>query len=284
MPYKLLALDLDGTLFDSKGEIPALNVDAVARAKEAGILVTLCTGRGRCETQAAIDALEHKGPVVLAGGAMVSDPTTGRTLHRATIEPMLTRRIIDLLDPATHAVLVLLDPEPREDDYLIVGRENLTDNTHWWFGETGARIHYADQPSEADLHHALRVGIVGPERVMAESQDRLLAELGDQVLIQHFVAVTQKDGEDVHILEVFASGVTKWSALQWVAAEHDIAESEVAAIGDHINDLSMIEHAACGIAMANAVHPVRNIADRITTTNNDCGVAAAIDNLLNGDW
>lgn len=283
MKHRLLAIDLDGTLFDSAGRIPQANIDAVHRARDAGVLVALCTGRGLTESRYAIDTLDHHGPIILAGGALVSDPSTRKTLHRAVIEPHLAAELIDFLDPSSHAVVALLDPDAQRHDYLVVNPEKLTANTRWWFDTIGASIRCVDRPTPRDLHHILRTGIVAPPQVMPTVRRALEQRFGPRIVVQHFTAVRQ-DNEDIEVLEVFASGVSKWSALQWLAAENRIPLDSTAAIGDQINDLSMIQNAACGIAMANAVPQVLAVARHTTTTNDQAGVAAAIEHLLTGRW
>lgn len=283
--YRMLALDLDGTLFDSMGNVPRANLDAVRRAQDAGMLVALCTGRGLCESRPAIDALEHEGPLILAGGSLVSDPSTGRTLHAALIEPALATQLVKQLQREGLPVLALLDPDPFTCDYVVVGREDdIGDNTRWWFEMIGAQIKYVDHAAAQDLHKTLRVGIVGPPRIMPAIEQSLLARFGDRIVVQHFMAVKQPGGEDIHVLEVFAQGVTKWSGIQWVAAQHGIELHQVAAIGDHVNDLAMIEAAGCGIAMGNAVDVIRQAARCTTLSNDEAGVAMAIDRLLSGEW
>lgn len=284
MNYRMLAVDLDGTLLDSEGNIPEANREAVSRAGEAGLLVVLCTGRGLVETRRVIDALEHEGPVVLAGGALVTDPTTGRTLHRALIEPGLAREVTTYLARRDHAVLILLDPDPSDHDYAIVNAHQLTDNTRWWFSHIDASIRYVEAPAERDLHHTLRVGVVASSRTMPSLQADLLTTFGERVFVQHFMAVKNPAGEDVHVLEVFADGVNKWSGLTWLAAEHGIDTGQIAAIGDHVNDVAMVEAAACGIAMANAIEPVKRAARHLTRSNDEAGVAHAIERLLAGRW
>jgi HAD superfamily hydrolase (TIGR01484 family) len=284
MKYRMIALDLDGTLLDSSGTVTPLNREAVARAREAGVLVVLCTGRGLAESAAAIEALSHRGPVVLAGGALVADPTNGKTLHRAVIAPYLARELVNHFVEAGHAALILPDPDPQDFDYIVVNPGALTPNTRWWFKMIGAEIHYVEEASDPDLHHALRVGIVGPPGAMPAMQQSLERRFGTQIMVQHFVAVKQDRGEDVHVLETFAAGVSKWSGLTWLASEHGIALDEVAAIGDHVNDIIMINNAACGVAMANAVDGVMAVADRVTGTNDASGVADAIDRMLSGEW
>lgn len=286
MRYRLLGIDLDGTLFDSAGRLPRENVAAIRRAERAGMVVALCTGRGWKESRSAVEALDHRGPLVLANGALISEAETGRTLHRAVIEPHLSRSVVDHLAAMNEAVLILLDPAECEHDYLVVQPEKLTANTRWWFDYVGATWREVGRATEEDLHHALRVGIVGPESRMPAVRGSVARVFGERVFVQHFMAVAggPADGEAVHVLEVFAPGVNKWAALRMVAEGHGIEASAVAAVGDHINDVAMIRGAGCGIAMANAVEQVMAVADRRTASNDEAGVAAAIDRLLGGAW
>ncbi len=283
MNYRMLAVDLDGTLFDSSGTVPQCHVEAMQRAKDAGMMVVLGTGRGLNEARPAIDQLQHDGPVVLANGALVSDPATGKTLHRMSLEPHMAMEIVELLDNGRDAVLVLMDPEPTGLDYLVKHCDRMTANTRWWFSAIDAKLACVKDVTVDDLHHALRVGIVGPSHHMPEVVERLKAKFGDRIFVQHFMAVKQ-DEEDVHVLEVFTTGVSKWSGLRWLAGLHDIEQQQIVAIGDEINDLQMIEGAGCGIAMGNAVPAVAAVANRQTGTNDAGGVAQAVNHLLAGDW
>lgn len=283
MKYRMLAIDLDGTLLDCRGGVSAANRAAVERARDAGLLVVLCTGRGLTESRPAIKALDHHGPIVLACGAVVADPTTGKTLHKAVIEPQLAGQIIEHLDPQVHNVIALLDPEVEGCDYLVVNESRMNSNTRWWFDMIGARLKCVACPSAQDLHHVLRVGIVAPPAVMVPVQASLEERFGSRIVVQHFMAV-RMDENEVEVLEVFAQGVNKWAGLCWLAEEHGIPHGQIAAIGDQINDVSMIRHAACGIAMGNAVPAVLDVAHRVTTTNDESGVAHAIEHLLDGRW
>ena len=284
MKYQLLAIDIDGTLLNSQGCVPEANRAAVQRARDAGVMVALCTGRGLVETRPAIEALDHHGPVVLAGGSLVTDPSTGRTLHRAIIEPELAGALADHLLSFDEAVLVLVDPEQSDEDYLIVNAAKLTDNTKWWFGRINAKVRHVDKLSDRDLHHVLRVGMVGPGARMDPIEQSLKAAFGQRIFMQHFTALAYEGHEAVHVMEIFASGVNKWSGLKWLATEHGIAPERVAAVGDEINDVAMIAEAGCGIAMGNAVEAVRQVADQITGPCDEDGLAAAIENLLAGRW
>ena len=98
------------------------------------------------------------------------------------------------------------------------------------------------------------------------------------------VVKTLGDGQTLNILEVFDKDATKWSAISWLAKEWDIRPAQIIAIGDEINDLSMIQGAGLGIAMGNAIPATKAAARRITLSNEESGVAHAIDRVLAGDW
>lgn len=286
MKYRLLALDLDGTVLRSDGAVAPATIQAIARAKSAGLTVALCTGRGLKEAQQVIDTLHHTGPLILANGALISDPLTGRTLHRATMEPHVSMPVIEALVEGDDAVLVLLDPEVVDHDYLIIRPERMNANTKWWFDYVGASYRGVARATEDDLHHAVRVGIVGPASHMPGVESKLTERFGPSLFVQHFMAVAEDEdaGEPVHVLEVFNRGVNKWAGLDWLCEAEGYGAEEIIAIGDHINDVEMIAGAGCGIAMGNAVPEVRQVANYQTLDNDHDGVARAIGHILAGEW
>lgn len=284
MHYQLLALDLDGTLLDSSGRPHPENLEAIARAREAGCMVVLCTGRGLTESSRVIEAIGHTGPLVLASGAMVYDTSSHETLHRGVIEPHLGIEIVNFLRNDRDAILMLPDPAAVPFDYYVVDGDLLTSNTRWWFDWVGARVQHFSEITPDDLHHVLRVGLVGPPPDLESTTARIIEQFGEHVYCHHFAALQEPDGSTVNILEIFAKGVNKWTGLQWLAARHDIDESAIACIGDQINDLAMIEHAACGVAMGNAVESVKALANHVTHDNDTAGVAHAIRQMLSGHW
>jgi hypothetical protein len=286
LKYRLLALDLDGTLLDSRGRVPPANVDALRRARRAGLFTVLCTGRGLKESRRVLDELRHDQPTILANGALIADPETGTTLHRAAMEPHVALKVVEHLCRGDDAVLVLLDPAEVEHDYLIIREHRLTANSRWWFDHVGATYRSVDRACEQDLHHAVRVGIVGPASHMPPVAASLVERFSPGLFVQHFTAVdnSESGGEQIHVLEVFSAGVSKWSALQWLGEAHNIGPGQIAAIGDQINDVDMLREAGCGIAMGNAVPEAAAAARHQTAGNDDSGVAVAIDRLLAGDW
>ncbi len=287
--YDILAIDLDGTLFDSRGTPPRQNLEAIERARDAGLRVIICTSRGLREAQQAVEAVRPADPMVVAGGAMCVDPQSGDTLQRSVVDAGVIREVSVLLMELGHRVLLLKDPQAAGYDYLAVGDAPMHPATSWWFEKMHMRVREVPLPDD-DPHpeHTVRAGIVTTPRTMLQTALRIRETLGERALIQHFPAVSgdAAGGLDraIEILELFDSKVSKWSGLSWLAAREGIAAERVAAIGDEINDLEMIRRAGLGVAMGNAADAVREAADVVTLANDQFGVAHAIERILTGQW
>jgi hydroxymethylpyrimidine pyrophosphatase-like HAD family hydrolase len=285
MTYRMLGLDIDGTLLNRAGDLSVQNIDAVARAIDAGMLVVPCTGRAWRESRMILAQLPAIEVGVFVGGAAVSRISDGVTVDLAAIEPTLALQLVEHLADFPEAVLVYQDLARAGCDYLIAGRGRLTDNTRWWFDVTEAVVRECREPTLDDLHHTMRVGLVAPGVRIGPVEATLAEQFLGRVLVHSFEAVQTPDPmENVHVLEVFAAGVDKWRGLQWVAQQHEIATDEIVVIGDEINDIAMIRAAGCGIAMGNAIDLIKREADHVTLTCEQSGVAHAIDQLLSGKW
>lgn len=285
MRYRLLALDLDGTLLGRSGRPSAANLAAVARAQEAGCLVAPCTGRAWREARLALTDFPSPEIGVFVTGAAVSDLTTGRTVDLACIEPHLALEVVERLVDLPEAVLICQDADLTGHDYLVTGRGTLTPNTQWWFQSTGARVRFERRADPDLLHHTLRVGIVADARRVWEVTERLKRDMGQQVEMHYFEAVQQPDPKlNMYVMEVFARGVDKWRGLTWIAGQRGIRPEQIAVIGDEINDIAMLKGAGCGIAMGNAIDSVKQAADHVTGDCDADGVAQAIDALMDERW
>lgn len=293
--YDLLALDLDGTVFDSKGAISDANRRAILAARRAGMRVTICTGRGLVECLHALDQIEQTEPVVVAGGAIIACPITRRTQHRFAIDQALVAQVVQTILTHRHAALVLKDPLEAGYDYLVVtGEEDhpLDPVTEWWFATMKVNVRRVRRLDEdPDPEHTVRVGACGLSGVLDGIRLSISSACEGKAIIHNFPAVVAPehasraaDGQKLHILELFDPKGNKWNAIQTLAAKWGIDSSRIAAVGDEVNDVIMIKGAGLGIAMGNAVPAVRDIADRHTRHHDEDGVAHAIDNILSGAW
>lgn len=297
--YDILAVDLDGTLLGPDGLVSERNRAAVVAAREAGLEVVICTGRGLVESARALDAIDGRrippgwqvAPAVVAGGAMVADAATGRTYQRWPMDADLVRRIVMRFADAKVASMVLKDPDAAGFDYLIVDTGPLDPVTAWWFDKMAVQTRHV--PSlDLDEHpeHTVRVGFAAGTEAMFGLGAEIMSEFREQATLHHFAAVSAKAAADgakdptIHILEAFDPRVNKWSAVEWLAAKQNVPRERIAAIGDEINDVAMLRGAGLGVAMANAVEPAREVADRHAPSNADDGVAHTIEQILLGRW
>ena len=299
--YDLLAVDLDGTLLGPDGRVSEANRRAVDRARAEGLEIVVCTGRGLIESGAALGAIEADrpaagrdvAPIVCAGGAMLCDAATGRTLHRWPMREPLVARLCDLFAEFGRAPLLLKDRDAAGFDYLVVNSGPIEYPTRWWFDVMDVGVRTVDR-LEDDEHpeHTVRVGFAAVTEVMESLAGAVHERFAGEATTQHFAAVSGSidDGpvgvkdESIHLLEVFDPQVSKWTAIHRLALMQGIDRSRVAAIGDEINDVAMIEGAALGVAMGNAVARVVGVSDRVAPSNGEDGVAFAIDRILDGAW
>src|SRR2546423_2134849 len=119
--YRMIAIDMDGTLLSPVGEVTPRVKAAVHRALEAGLLVCFATGRNWTESQTVLEAVAHYDSAVFVGGAMVIDTKQRATLHRVKMDPQLAREVSAVFEGFGHAVLALQDHNAAGVDYLITG-------------------------------------------------------------------------------------------------------------------------------------------------------------------
>lgn len=287
--YDLLAIDLDGTLLGPDGRVSEANRRALDDARAAGLTVLPCTGRGLTESRKILAQFAHTGPVVTAGGAITSDAATGQTLHTFPMHPTLADRIVEIMHDTGHAAMLLKDTRQTGFEYLILGSRlghQIEPTIEWWFqsmritARFGATIDDDDHPG-----CTVRVSLCAESDRSAPVAGRLREELGSLILLHDFPAVVKREvTRTVHILEAFDARASKWAAIEAHCARTGLDPARVAAIGDEVNDIPMIRSAGLGIAMGNAIEPVRQVAQRHAPSNADDGVAFAIARILEGAW
>ncbi len=285
MNYRLLAIDLDGTLLCPEGKVSPENLHAIAEAKAAGLTVVPCTGRGWREAHQVLHQVPGLDLGIFVTGAAITEVSTGATKHHSAIDPQTVFDLIDFLKDEPQAVLAYREHNRVGHEYLVTGNGELTVNSRWWFEFTGAIVSENRSPAVDDLQHTLRIGMVAPGSRIPGVLDRVNGQFAGRVEAHAFAAIQSPDPEEaVYILEVFAPGVDKWHGLSWVADQMNIGPEQVAVIGDEINDVAMLQAAGCAIAMDNAVDAAKQHAAYVTKPNHAHGVAHAIDQILHGHW
>ena len=255
------------------------------KAHEAGAIIIPCTGRGWRESRDVVTNIPDTEVGVFNTGAMVVGLRDGRTHNRAAFPNQLASEMIALMETYEEAVLLYTDHAETGYEYVVTGRGEPTKNTRWWFEHNQLRWAIQPELDAALLNHVVRIGSIAMSTRAAEVVGSIRDTFGDRVEAFSFAALQDPGAiEPSHIVECFAAGVTKWRGIEWVASQHGIEASEIAVIGDQINDVPMFERAGCAVAMGNAIPVIKESAHYHTLKNDEHGVAHAIEKMLDGRW
>ncbi|GAA4678559.1 HAD family hydrolase [Phytohabitans rumicis] len=258
---RLVATDLDGTLVRQDRSLSPRTVDVLHRIPAEVVLVT---GRPVRWLSQVYDQLRAPLPAVCVNGAVVYDPHADRVLRADPLAPDLlvevARRLRETVPDAVFAVEV-------EDGRAL--RHDVKWPVLWDAGD--ASIRAFTSPDELGSVPAVKLLIRAGKRD-PDVFTRLVAEaLGGLAEATH----SSYSG----LVEISAAGVTKAAGLAWFCAERGIEPAEVVAFGDMPNDVPMLTWAGRAVAVANAHPAVREIADDVTLSNDDDGVAAYLEKL-----
>ena len=277
LTYRLLAVDVDGTLLDSRHQLPAANRAALHRAHEAGMTICICTGRSLPETRQVIDDIGlDLDAGIFVFGAIITDLRRMTTVERTTIPAGLTDQLVAYFQDRGYPVLLLYDESVAGFDCLLVAGEWNLPAYERWLKLSPARIERV-QTWRPLPYEPVRVGVIDdPERIQATIARLKREGPGDQVKCHAIYAPNY----GLHVIECFEPSVNKWQGLLRLAARLGLTPHQVVAVGDDVNDLEMIAGAGLGVAMGNAIDQVKAVAALQVACNDDCGVAELLQAVL----
>ncbi len=278
MDFDLLATDLDGTLLNTRHELPAENRAALHRAHAAGLKIVLCTGRSFTETRRIIaDIGLDLDATVTVFGALVTDVASGRTLERTPIPIEAAQAAICWLNESEYGYPVLWLTDPNEaggDGYLLAG-PNRHEAVDRWLERSSCVVAEVEHLPD-DCAAPLRLSIIDDGEILDDVSVRFRGHFDGRLTHN----VLHAPPYNLSLIEVFAPQVNKWLGIQSLCRRWSIDPRRTVAVGDDINDVDMLRHAGLGVAVANARPSVHAVADRTTASNDECGVARLIDELL----
>jgi hydroxymethylpyrimidine pyrophosphatase-like HAD family hydrolase len=288
MSVRLLALDLDGTLLNSRGALTERNVRAIGEARERGVRVALVTGRRFRDARHVARELGLDVPLIAHNGALTKHARTLETVA-ANLLPMEAAHAVLRVGRAAGADALVSD-DPHGAGVLVYDHLSPDNHPLAKYIAWARRIH-GDEAEEAVrrvpsleeyLDHApVHVAYSGNCATMRRLDETLRRELGASVK----VLATMYPKQDFALVDVLHPEASKGVGVAAVAAEYGFEREEVMAVGDNFNDLEMLEFAGTCVLMGNAEPALRetlsNTRDfHVTATNDEDGVADAIEKII----
>lgn len=260
---KLIAIDIDGTLITPDKRVTPAVRKMLRYVEDKGVMVTLITGRlyPTCKKYAL--ELNLSGPCVIYQGAMIIDPKTDQILHEVRISKNMALKIVKIARERDLSLNVYMDQftfyTEKPNQYSILDAQ-LNE----------VEIQIVDDIEKIIDRDPLKLMFVDEPAVISKLEEELYSQDGEYVA---FSSLPQ-------FLEIVHKKATKADALKWIADRFNIKREEIMAIGDSHNDIPMLRWAGIGVAMGNADDKVKEVADFVTLSNTEDGVAYAIEKLI----
>ncbi len=282
---KLLALDLDGTLLNSKGKIPEANSAAIRAAEDRGVLVTIATGRRFRDGRPLGLELELNAPLITHNGALLKYADSLQTVASSLLSIETAIEIVTVGKEFGGDALVSVDPHgkgtllyDRLSDDNIPLRKYIAwaKRLHGPEGEESV-THVEDLNDILHEHEVIHISFSGGCERMEHMADFLKRELGNTITL----LATVYPRLDFTLIDILPPDASKGKGVEKLALLNGLTAENVMAIGDNFNDVEMLDFAGTGVVMGNAAPGLLERGEFYTTVSNDeNGVAAAIERFI----
>lgn len=272
MDYKLIAIDMDGTLLNNKNNISAKNIETIHKAMDKGIHIVLATGRILASAKYFSRHLKLDKAIVACNGAIVSSGNGEDIFFERKLEAPISKKLVDLareykIDYRFSSKDTLYTKLAQRDgeEFYPSHRENLM--------EQGIRVKILEDPVKT-------IEVEKPDiykfEFVEENKDKLLYFRNKLQTIEGINIASSWHNN----VEVMGEGISKGKALEYLCQKYKINKSQIVSIGDNENDISMFKVSGLAIAMANSNNVAKKYSHIITSSNNEDGVARAIEKYV----
>lgn len=265
---KLVAIDLDGTLLDSNKQISTRNKAALAQAKAKGVKIVICTGRPLAAIELYLETLglrDNGDYSITFNGGLVQKNDTGEIIEKAL---MPLEDVHDLYQLATS----LNVPLDILSDGLVMQLPASQEYTSLYSQLNNLLTFESYELAQLTAGQIFNKAVVAIDETYLDEQ---IQKIPAPFYERYEIIKTRSN-----LLEFMPKGITKAYGISLLARDLGIKQEEIMTIGDEENDLPMIEYAGLGVAMENAVAKVKDMADVITDTNDNDGVAQAVEKFV----
>ena len=266
---RLIGIDVDGTLLNTRAEIPRENIDAIHAAVAAGIHVALVTGRSYPFVRPIADPLPSSITLIVSNGAIERGMDGSRRALRL-LDRAVAHAVLEATKPYRDAAALVFDRDAdRQVVFETMNWEHPGRKAYWRRNQS--LIAQSVPLEDALVEDPIQVmfnGGVDPMRLLVDA-----LKINDGAFA---VSLTEYVHRDFSLVDVTAPGATKGRALAWRAGQLGLTPDEVMAVGDNFNDVEMLEYAGLPVVMANAVDGLKNRGWALTGDNEHAGLAEAI--------
>lgn len=288
--YKLVAIDLDGTLLNSFGEVTENTKNVLLEAKEKGIEIVLASGRPISSTKSLAVEIGLDNYIISGNGAVVYDIKNEAVVYDKFLSKEQVFNVIDVCEANSIFYNIYTEDEviTKSLNYnvLFYHKENIKKieekRTH--INVVSNVKEYIEQSGNTKF---LKITVCDESKMIFNGIIRKLKELGglDILNVEHmsrkkFKLGTEEVSIEYHYTEITNENVNKWTAIEYLLNKLNIDKSDVVAIGDNINDREMIENSGLGIVMGNSNPIMKEIGNVVVADNNSEGVLEAFNKYI----
>lgn len=266
MNEHLIVLDLDGTLLTDEKKISLLTKETLLKAKEAGHQVMIATGRPYRASQLYYQELSLTTPIVNFNGALIHHPKNPmwKAIH-TTVDLSVVHDVVESVHKYEYDNLIA---EVMDDVYLHREDESVLQLLH--MGNPNILT--------GDLKNTLKED---PTSLLIQADDVNTPIIRKHLQDVHAELIEHRRwGAPFPIIEIVHKGLSKAVGIDYIAKEMGIPRERIIAFGDEDNDLEMIDYAGVGVAMSNGIDDLKTIANEITLSNNEDGIAKFLQDRL----
>lgn len=264
MNYKLVVLDMDGTLLNGKNRVPRKNRDAIKNLMERGVQFVVASGRPYESIVPYAKNLCIDLPIISANGALVKSPRTNEVYFSSSLPGKWVEEILLFAQETTFAVSLYLEDEILSFDKNMIDLHNNLEGLEAKKIENFA----GNQP-------VLKILMANQPDIVAETIKRFEKKYRNELYVT---------SSEPYFLEVMNVNASKGIALKQLMKKLDVSSEEVVVMGNNFNDIPMFDVAGVAVAMANSPHKVQKVSDFVTKSNIEDGVAFALNYLFKGGF
>ena len=285
--YKLIAIDLDGTLLNSYGIVSEKNKQALIEANKKGAEIVIASGRSTNSVKNIANDLGICNYIICGNGSLIYDLQHEEIIYDKFIDKKKALQIIEICEQNSIYYNIYTEnmviAKSLNNNVLFYHQENANkpDSKKTKINLVQNIYDYVDKLQNQNI---LKITISDNDNIIFNGIIRKLREIRDiDVLdVAHMSRKMIKSGTEEVSLEYYYTEITsknvdKWYAIEYLIDKLNINKEDIMTIGDNVNDKLMIENAGCGVVMGNSAPYIKEIANMVVADNNQDGVAEAVE-------